>query len=458
MVGTACARRRGSPRHGRVVPIVLWTTVSLVLTGGLIAPSAEAGAGVGPARAAARAAAPVAANDPGGSARDRKRALDRQLSGLREDLEGTSDALVNAAVDLRGAQSDLVDARATLRTAQSAAQVAQAKDDALAAQLAVAQASLAKATRDLRTRQDQENQTKGRLGAIAREAYVGSRLTGLSIALNADSPAQFADRVSAAGTALRQQNGTLARLRVEQAETRARQSRLDATRAVVADLKKQSAAVLGQRRAAEAEATAATERIGGLVAKQQRAVATISARKAAEKRRLARLTAEQNALAALLRARARAAARAARHSGGSGSGSGSSFNGGSGRLSYPVNAPITSGFGLRYHPILHYWRLHAGTDFGAACGTPVHAAASGRIVRAGWAGGFGNQVVIDHGRIRGRSLASSYNHLSRIIVHHGSVRRGQLIAYSGTTGLSTGCHLHFEVYVNGTHVNPMTWL
>jgi murein DD-endopeptidase MepM/ murein hydrolase activator NlpD len=113
---------------------------------------------------------------------------------------------------------------------------------------------------------------------------------------------------------------------------------------------------------------------------------------------------------------------------------------------------------MRYHPVLHYWRLHAGTDFGAPCGTPVRASASGTVVRAGWSGGYGNQVVIDHGRMKGVGLASSYNHLSRIIKHSGRVSRGQLIGYSGTTGLSTGCHLHFEVYVNGGHVNPMNWL
>ncbi len=129
-----------------------------------------------------------------------------------------------------------------------------------------------------------------------------------------------------------------------------------------------------------------------------------------------------------------------------------------GFLSYPVNAPVTSGFGMRFHPVLHYWRLHAGTDFGAACGTPVHAAAAGVVVRAGRAGGFGNQIVLDHGYVRGTDLASSYNHLSRIYAWGGRVRRGEVIGLSGTTGLSTGCHLHFEVYENGNHVNPMRWL
>jgi murein DD-endopeptidase MepM/ murein hydrolase activator NlpD len=380
---------------------------------------------------------------------DRKHQIDRQLDDLRESLEGTSKKLVDAAVDLKRAQEEQKDAQADLVAAQAEAAEAQRKDDELAAKLTIAQAAVDKATRELQARQAEERATVARLGAIAREAYVGARLSGLSIALDAQSPAQFADRVNAAGTALRQQNGTLARLAVQQTETRARKTKLAAAEDAVAELKKQSAALLVVKRAAESRAEAANKRIADLVAKQRRAVATISARKKSEKRRIASLEVQQKKLTRLLRS------RAARYTGGGGGGG--SSNAGSG-LSYPVNAPITSGFGMRYHPILHYSRLHAGTDFGAACGTPVRAAASGRIVRAGWVGGFGNQVLIAHGQMKGKQLASSYNHLSRIVVRSGSVSRGQLIAYSGTTGLSTGCHLHFEVYVNGTHVNPMNWL
>lgn len=113
---------------------------------------------------------------------------------------------------------------------------------------------------------------------------------------------------------------------------------------------------------------------------------------------------------------------------------------------------------MRFHPILHYWRLHAGMDFAVACGTPVHAAASGRVISAGWGGGYGNRIVVGHGIERGVSLATTYNHLSRIVVSGGSVSRGELIGYSGTTGSSTGCHLHFETYENGTPVNPRRWL
>lgn len=132
---------------------------------------------------------------------------------------------------------------------------------------------------------------------------------------------------------------------------------------------------------------------------------------------------------------------------------------GGGRLSRPSTAPITSPFGMRFHPILKRWRLHNGTDFGVGCGTPVSAAADGRVVSSAFSTGYGNRVVVDHGDIDGIPLATTYNHLTRRLVQVGSVvRRGQVVGISGTTGLSTGCHLHFEVLDNGSVVDPMGWL
>jgi murein DD-endopeptidase MepM/ murein hydrolase activator NlpD len=113
---------------------------------------------------------------------------------------------------------------------------------------------------------------------------------------------------------------------------------------------------------------------------------------------------------------------------------------------------------MRFHPIKHIWKLHTGRDFGAPCGTPVHAAASGDIISAGWGGGYGNRIVIDHGLVKGVGLATTYNHLTSISRGGGHVSRGQLIGYSGTTGTSTGCHLHFEVLENGNFVNPRKWM
>jgi murein DD-endopeptidase MepM/ murein hydrolase activator NlpD len=379
---------------------------------------------------------------------DRKRALDREIAAMREAMEGTAAELVEAAVELRRSQTDLVTAQASLTGARTALAAAQRRDAELAAKLAVAEAARAKAARELVARRQAERTTRLRVGRIARDAYLSHGLGSLAVALNAESPDQFADRVSAVSSALRAQNGALERLDVEQAETRARREKLTAAKAAVADLKREAEIVVTQRRQAEQAAAAAQARVAVVVNRQAAAVRVIQARRNAEQVRVAAMERQRNALEALLSAR----------SGRSDRGGGGGVSDGGSALSRPVGAGVTSNYGRRWHPVLHYWRLHAGTDFGASCGTPVRASASGSVVRAGWAGGYGNQLVIDHGRMRGRHVATSYNHLSRFVVRSGSVRRGQVVAYSGTTGLSTGCHLHFEVYVGGRTVNPMSWL
>jgi murein DD-endopeptidase MepM/ murein hydrolase activator NlpD len=123
----------------------------------------------------------------------------------------------------------------------------------------------------------------------------------------------------------------------------------------------------------------------------------------------------------------------------------------SGLLQRPVPGTVSSKFGMRRHPILRYSRMHKGMDFRAGYGTPILAAADGRVVRAGWAGGYGKQVRLNHAG----GLSTSYAHMSRIVAQPGQmVRQGQLIGYVGSTGLSTGPHLHYEVYLNGKAVNP----
>ena len=118
-----------------------------------------------------------------------------------------------------------------------------------------------------------------------------------------------------------------------------------------------------------------------------------------------------------------------------------------------VAGRITSSFGMRYHPILHYARMHAGIDFGAAWGSPIVAAADGQVVSAGWTGGYGREVQVAHGG----GIVTLYGHMSGIAASAGQmVRQGQVIGYVGSSGLSTGPHLHFEVKVNGRAVDPMT--
>lgn len=120
---------------------------------------------------------------------------------------------------------------------------------------------------------------------------------------------------------------------------------------------------------------------------------------------------------------------------------------------------VTSPFGYRVHPVYGVRRLHSGTDMRAACGTPVYASEAGEVVRAGPSSGYGNLIVVDHGTVAGRAVATAYAHNSRFAAGPGdTVERGQLIAYSGSTGVGTACHLHFEVRVNGAAENAVPWL
>ncbi len=122
-----------------------------------------------------------------------------------------------------------------------------------------------------------------------------------------------------------------------------------------------------------------------------------------------------------------------------------------GAMGRPVNGPITSNFGSRRHPVLGYVRMHSGMDFGAGYGAPIYAVTDGIIAYAGRKGGYGNFVQINHGG----GLATGYGHMSRIAAQPGqSVRRGQIIGYVGSTGLSTGPHLHYELYRGGRAINP----
>ncbi|MBK6707709.1 MAG: M23 family metallopeptidase [Sphingomonadales bacterium] len=124
-----------------------------------------------------------------------------------------------------------------------------------------------------------------------------------------------------------------------------------------------------------------------------------------------------------------------------------------GQLSRPVNGGVSSGFGMRRHPILGYKRMHSGLDFKAGYSAPIFAATNGVVAYAGRKGGYGNFVQLNHGG----GIATGYAHMSRIAASPGQrVRQGQIIGYVGSTGLSTGPHLHYELYRDGRPVNPLS--
>jgi murein DD-endopeptidase MepM/ murein hydrolase activator NlpD len=128
---------------------------------------------------------------------------------------------------------------------------------------------------------------------------------------------------------------------------------------------------------------------------------------------------------------------------------------GRGVMTVPVDAEITSGFGYRMHPILGYQKFHSGLDFGSDSGSTIRSAAAGVVIYAQWYGGYGNTVIVDHGS----GFTTLYGHTEGFYVAEGAtVQKGQPIAAVGSTGLSTGPHLHFEVRQNGEPIDPVPYL
>ena len=179
------------------------------------------------------------------------------------------------------------------------------------------------------------------------------------------------------------------------------------------------------------------------------ALSSLSDKERAEAEEIDSLRASSAQLGAQIRAAQAAAAAAAAASTSTSTAASSDATPSSGGLIWPVLAPITSPFGWRWG------RMHEGLDLGAAYGSPIHAAASGTVIYCGWESGYGNLTVIDHGG----NLATAYGHQSSIAVSCGqTVTQGQVIGYVGSTGHSTGPHLHFEVRVNGNPVDPLGYL
>jgi len=140
--------------------------------------------------------------------------------------------------------------------------------------------------------------------------------------------------------------------------------------------------------------------------------------------------------------------------------SASQISGPAGRQGFlrPVPGRITSPYGRRFHPVLRVWKHHDGTDFGAPCGTPIRAAAAGRVSSTSDSAGYGKRLMLDHGTVGGRRVVTGYNHASRYVVGSGTrVARGEVIGHVGSTGYSTGCHLHLMVWQDGARVDPMRW-
>jgi murein DD-endopeptidase MepM/ murein hydrolase activator NlpD len=381
---------------------------------------------------------------PNAAVADRQSEIQDRIRQLREQVgEASAEeaALIDeiAAAQVTREQLDLV-------IGQFDARIAEATDRLRAAEQHVEDLSLQvdQLTLQLIDTEARAIQTQGLLEDAALELYVGHETPALDAYLGAfetaASPAELAaarlylQAVAGDDTALIDRlavdhdDTDEVRGQIKDAEREAAAARdaVDAERQGLQDLRDQQAAVRDQ--------VLAEQR------KEEQALATLQANVETWKSQINSLQAESDAITRFL-----AALQSSQRLPQSGAHI----------LHRPVPGAVTSPFGNRVHPILGYSRAHTGADMHASAGTPIEAAAGGTVVMAGWNGGYGNCVIIDHGN----GLATLYGHQSRLAVSQGDhVETGQVIGYVGSTGLSTGPHLHFEVRKFGTPVDPVPYL
>lgn len=366
-----------------------------------------------------------------------------QLSRTREQLEQMQARLAEARErkGRLGTQIEEIDARLSRiqgDLARTREQIATVED-----RLAATRARLDRLREELRaTRAElREAEDKLALQQIAFEqrvvmAYKANDLSYLDVLLAASSFDDLVRRLRVVRDTVRGEEGLLGQLEAARAAVEAERDALErkqqqAARAA-ASLEAQRAELDALRAAQEAQraAAAAARREKG------EAFAAVASDIAELERQEQVLKAQSQALAAVI-------------TGNSGSGRGT------GSMMWPVDGTVTSGFGWRIHPILGRRIFHTGIDIAAASGTPIWAADSGTVVYATWVSGYGNTVALDHGD----GLSTLYAHQSSVAVSYGQrVKKGQVIGYVGSTGYSTGPHLHFEVRVNGSPVDPMGYL
>ena len=456
--------------------------------------------------------APYAAADDLTDARDR---VKQQLAKTSGDLNESSKALSAAAKAVDRTQAQLTSARIRLARTQSELAIARSEDLRMAAQLLQAQAELATASARVVIGQQNLAAEEAIAGDVIRDQYQQqSNLLPIAVLVDTSSPADLQTRLQWSTTMFDSTQAEIDRLTIIQRQLDAAKARKAELAAQVRADRKAAAAALRTKQTLEARAANEEANVQSLLS-QQRAIEEAAADDVAEdKAQYAKLTSERASVekriairiaeakvaaarktaaekAAKVAARKAAAAERARkaqeqareraHRGSAKtrqkattknnqsstsqkkaapkkSTHRTSMASASHGFSYPVSGPITSAFGMRFHPVLRYWKLHDGTDFGAGCGSPIRAPYSGRVAERYYNAGYGNRLMIDHGFRSGKYVTTGYNHASRYVVHIGQhVRKGQLIGYVGSTGFSTGCHLHLMVWLNGRVTNPMTW-
>ena len=366
--------------------------------------------------------------------------LQNQLSDVQNRMAQESEKKAQAEAVIGSVNDKLYAIQQQLEAAQRDYQAVANELKATEEKIAATQAELEKTRARLKVRE-------GVFTKRVRDIYMHGQLSYLDVVLGAKDFSDFSNRLELLRRIIDADITLISDIRQERAAIETAKQELETQRARQAQLRDQAAAKRDEIESRRKE--------------QQAILYQAQNDKAVAEQAYNEYQQSSQAIAEMLRQRAadraaQAAAAAAQAS--SGGGGGSDYYqpvSGSGAMIWPVNGVVTSPYGYRTHPIFGTTIYHSGIDIGVDYGTPVHAADGGVVVEAGWISGYGYAVIIDHGN----GLSTLYGHNQELAVSEGqSVSQGQVIAYAGSTGNSTGPHVHFEVRANGDPVDPSAYL
>ena len=368
---------------------------------------------------------------------DRKAELDRKISGLRGEIQDAKrkEGVLTSEIEAAGQRIDALGGdigalSAVIAELETDLAIHRNKLDRL-------QERMQDQSRGIEHLQEQFTIAQARLEERLVELYQSEETDAFGILLQVQSLGDLVDQFEYFEQIGRQDQAITVQIRRLRSELKVAREETRLTKAEVASETAVLARKTAEQVAARTELVAQQNALAAAQASRQGVLASVQANRHEAEEDVDAMQAESAKLAAQIRA-------SSGGSGGGSSGDGSSSSG----LIWPVNGIVTSGFGWRWG------RMHEGIDIAAPSGTPIRAAAAGTVIYAGWMGGYGNLTIIDHGS----GLATAYGHQSAIYVGGGSVSQGTVIGAVGSTGNSTGPHLHFEVRVNATPVDPMGYL
>lgn len=371
---------------------------------------------------------------------DQSQDLEDKISATEDALHSASSRLKEAAADLERAQVQLPAARAEFSAATGRLSSARERLALIRQKLRQLRAEQEKVQTEIELAQRRIVRSETLIARIVRYQYQTGGYAELQVVLDADSPTDFVQRVMATRSVTESQAEVIDRLNADKSVLAARQQQMQVTVEAIEATETEAEEQVLELRDLVQEARAAKQKIERLVQLRSRALRVAEQERAAEVQRLNQLEAAQDALQAQI---AQAAS----------TGSGIP----TGALIWPIpGAPSNGGVGWRVHPVYGYRSCHTGIDISASSGTAIHAAADGVVIwtRAELSGPYGNNTLVDHGD----GLSTFYAHQTSFAVSPGErVKAGETIGYVGSTGYSSGPHLHFEVHINGVPHDPMGW-